>query len=79
MCFVKMDRIPAEMLAWLAALRAKVMGWTNRPPRVALGFGQPRAQFLDTFGVVIMARCARTVSNLVRERDGGSEHLQGRN
>ena len=34
-----------------AALRAKVMGWMNRPPGVALGIGQPQAELRDTFGV----------------------------
>jgi len=48
------------MLALRAALRAKVMGWMNRPPGVALSeSGNPRAEFRDTFGVAIMARYAR--------------------
>jgi hypothetical protein len=52
------------MLALLAALRAKVMGWKLDSRGSPLGIGQSRADFLDTVGVDAAAPCAE--QNLVK-------------
>ena len=62
-----------KILASLAALRAKVMGAMDFGPGVALSeSGNPRANFRDTFGVVILPRFARNQGFVIENFKGHS-------